>query len=735
MRLMRVVTGKRWAILIVCLLLLASVPIIHKTRATDENVDVIEPSQLYISRPQEDDNATTEVVGIDPSSGEPVPLPMTRHDVFMRVWNATKELDEMSELSSYGEYSVLICPDAYWEGGPNTFFVVVSNLQPNQEGLVHQLVVRFEWFFGHHAHACSDCRWMHPDFVKSYSEACSYNRVSVEDGKKILEEFITQELLFPIVISSGQYQVDYPFLTLLDASCANNSSTRATMVLNLCTGQIMSAWTIVDEDPFSHYLSVHLLHPYGVPADFLRFTSIDFQVGEAGNGSILVIMKNEWRALESPVTINEVYVNDAKQNSTNPPLPTTILPKGELVLNISVNVAFGSDYKVRLVSSQDIFLVEACSPSAPSPRVLYIADFNFYISGGKKIDIDIGNTWGDTQIMQLYVGTSPSTLQNQNITPANLTTGDDNSARAARRVTVKYNWIDGATCYFRAVFSNGQSIDWSGQAPPPRARPPKDNAPVVRIEPENVTVREGDVFNLSVLIENVPVNPGLAGVQFSLTWDPSVLEVVNMTEVMFHEATPVCEWDNIWKLKHMINNTAGFLSYGYLWQDMSRALDGGYAPIWGNQTLATITMKGVAAGSTMVYFLTVKLGTPEANPIDRALIDGNVNVVRATIDSGVNVEKTREPDTPDTKIYVQNSTEKTNEGSHPEPTSTVTQDQNIPQVLDVAAPLFGVAAGTALITVSASSLARPRSARAMLSKKRTRASQILEKCCWGRDNE
>jgi hypothetical protein len=228
---------------------------------------------------------------------------------------------------------------------------------------------------------------------------------------------------------------------------------------------------------------------------------------------------------------------------------------------------------------------------------------------------------------------------------------------------------------------------------------------VVRIEPENVTVREGDVFNLSVLIENVPDNPGLAGVEFSLTWDPAVLEVVNMTEVMFHEATPVCEWDNIWKLKHVINNTAGFLLYAYLWQDMSRALDGGYAPIWGNQTLGTITMKGVAEGSTMVYFLTVKIGTPEAKKMDRALIDGNVNVVRATIDSSVNVEKTKEPDT---KSYVQNSTEKTNEGSHPEPTPTVTQNQNIPQVFDVAAPLFGVVAGTALITISASSLARPR---------------------------
>jgi hypothetical protein len=107
---------------------------------------------------------------------------------------------------------------------------------------------------------------------------------------------------------------------------------------------------------------------------------------------------------------------------------------------------------------------------------------------------------------------------------------------------------------------------------------------------------------------------------------------------MFHEVTPLSEWDNIWGIKCQINNTAGYAQYGYLWQDFRRAEDGGYSPIFGNHTLATMTFKAIEAGSTVLHFAVLKAGTPVAEPLictpgsrytpllSSLILDGNVRV-------------------------------------------------------------------------------------------------------------
>ena len=163
--------------------------------------------------------------------------------------------------------------------------------------------------------------------------------------------------------------------------------------------------------------------------------------------------------------------------------------------------------------------------------------------------------------------------------------------------------------------------------------------PVVRVEPENVTVKEGAVFSVSVIIENIPADPGMVGVQFIMSWDPTMLSALNMTEVMFHNVTPLSEWDNIWELKNQINNTAGFVYYAYTWQDASRASNGGYSPISGNYTLATVTLEALKVGSTTLHFSKLIVGDPSAHPLicssdvtyltpllPSLIVDGNVSV-------------------------------------------------------------------------------------------------------------
>jgi flagellin-like protein len=86
--------------------------------------------------------------------------------------------------------------------------------------------------------------------------------------------------------------------------------------------------------------------------------------------------------------------------------------------------------------------------------ILYKANVRFYDDGTKKIDIDVGNSGtSDTQIIQVYIGTSSATLQNQTTTqslPISLAAGK------IVRLTVEYNWTAGATYYFKIIPLAGQ---------------------------------------------------------------------------------------------------------------------------------------------------------------------------------------------------------------------------------------------------------------------------------------
>jgi hypothetical protein len=140
-------------------------------------------------------------------------------------------------------------------------------------------------------------------------------------------------------------------------------------------------------------------------------------------------------------------------------------------------------------------------------------------------------------------------------------------------------------------------------------------APVVLVQPDSVTVKEGDVFNASVVIENLAVNHGMYGVEFVLTWNKTVLNSLGMNEVLYHTITPQDEWDNIWETRCTVNKTGGYAWYACLWLDMRRAVAGGYCPvngISGNHTLAIVTMKAVGAGSTTLHFSSVVVGDMNA---------------------------------------------------------------------------------------------------------------------------
>jgi PKD repeat protein len=147
----------------------------------------------------------------------------------------------------------------------------------------------------------------------------------------------------------------------------------------------------------------------------------------------------------------------------------------------------------------------------------------------------------------------------------------------------------------------------------------------VWIDPPMQTVSFGQVFNVSIQVDNIP-SPGAAGFQVVVRWDPSVLTGLNLTDVLFHSVVPEEQWSNIWTIESNINNEFGYSYYAVTFQDFTLASSEGYGPVTGNHTLATITLKGASTGETAMELWKVTIGDPEANPLPWVGAEGTVTV-------------------------------------------------------------------------------------------------------------
>ncbi|MGD0495334.1 MAG: PQQ-binding-like beta-propeller repeat protein [Candidatus Bathyarchaeia archaeon] len=106
----------------------------------------------------------------------------------------------------------------------------------------------------------------------------------------------------------------------------------------------------------------------------------------------------------------------------------------------------------------------------------------------------------------------------------------------------------------------------------------------------------GSTFNVNVSLVNIT---NVAGVRFHFTWDPTLLSVTNMTEILFQTKTPSAHWGNIWNLSFAYNNTAGYADYAQAWSDSGTAQADGYAPL--NVTTATDPPEGKLAAATFTF--------------------------------------------------------------------------------------------------------------------------------------
>jgi chitodextrinase len=125
------------------------------------------------------------------------------------------------------------------------------------------------------------------------------------------------------------------------------------------------------------------------------------------------------------------------------------------------------------------------------------------------------------------------------------------------------------------------------------------------VNPAAPAVGEGEIFNVSIQVDNLPSPDGAVGFEVILGWDPAIVQGISMTDMLYQSIAPS---DNIWKIRNIINNVDGNAYYAYTFQDILAARDDGYAPISGNHTLATITLKGIGTGWSNLTFQKITVG-------------------------------------------------------------------------------------------------------------------------------
>jgi hypothetical protein len=157
--------------------------------------------------------------------------PPFNNESFIEAWNKAKQLEVISELSGYGNYSVFVYLHAYNLGLRDglEWFITASTLLPDSKGLIHEVFLRLDK--------------QNFSLVKSYANAYNFNLTSVENGTRTMEDFSAHAQFPPYFSDSdmNDYHVFLPYLFLFKRP----SGFGIAIILNLETGRIMVAATII----------------------------------------------------------------------------------------------------------------------------------------------------------------------------------------------------------------------------------------------------------------------------------------------------------------------------------------------------------------------------------------------------------------------------------------------------------------------------------------------------------
>ena len=152
--------------------------------------------------------------------------------------------------------------------------------------------------------------------------------------------------------------------------------------------------------------------------------------------------------------------------------------------------------------------------------------------------------------------------------------------------------------------------------------------PVVFVDPASVvdeTKTPGGNTIVYVKIADVPASPGVAGVQFRLAWNSTVLigSKIEIPTAHFMDPAGVETAEgNLWTITKKIQ--PGYAEYAVTYYDVPAAKGRGTVPRSGNGTLAKITLNITSVGSTGLSLSEgdTIIADETATPLDRTLQNG-----------------------------------------------------------------------------------------------------------------
>jgi len=144
----------------------------------------------------------------------------------------------------------------------------------------------------------------------------------------------------------------------------------------------------------------------------------------------------------------------------------------------------------------------------------------------------------------------------------------------------------------------------------------------ILIQPSSSYVNVGDTVTVDIRIEDVPDgDDGLYGVDVQLSFDPALLEVQDADG---NPANGVQIEVGSFPAPDVIANNKADNSAGTIWYAVSQRNDLHPDPVSGSGTLASITFKGLAVGTSPVAFTYQKMVNKDGEQIPATVQDGEV---------------------------------------------------------------------------------------------------------------
>ena len=158
--------------------------------------------------------------------------------------------------------------------------------------------------------------------------------------------------------------------------------------------------------------------------------------------------------------------------------------------------------------------------------------------------------------------------------------------------------------------------------PPPIPPPPSPEPQVLfYVDPravKNESLVINSTFSIGIKLDSIANHTGILSVSFDLDWDSTLLELVDVTDVMFHEVTPQNEWNEIYTLiNKSISGTLPFLE-----ELPGDCIEKGFGPVFGNHTVAIVTFRVINVGKCQLYLQDCRSYNPQGLPLARTVKSG-----------------------------------------------------------------------------------------------------------------